>query len=90
MKIRLGTRSSLLAQTQSGWVADRIKDVLPEVTIEKVLIETGGDQDQVTPLHEVGSPGVFTAEVERALARDEIDLAVHSLKDLPIEQPPNC
>lgn len=62
--------------------------MIPDVVIEKVLIETGGDQDQVTPLHEVGSPGVFTAEVERALAREEIDLAVHSLKDLPIEQPP--
>lgn len=87
MKIRLGTRSSALAQTQSGWVADRIKEAVPEAIIEKILIETVGDQDQVTPLHEVGSPGVFTAEVERALARNEIDLAVHSLKDLPIEQP---
>jgi len=87
LKIRLGTRSSALAQAQSGWVADRITEVHPGVTIEMVLIETGGDQDQVTPLHEVGSPGVFTAEVERALARDEVDVAVHSLKDLPIEQP---
>lgn len=88
MKIRLGTRSSALAQAQSGWVADRIRELEPGITIDKILIETGGDQDQVTPLHEVGSPGVFTAEVERALARDEIDVAVHSLKDLPIEQPP--
>ena len=88
MKIRLGTRSSALARTQSGWVADRIKEVSPGVTIETVLIETGGDQDQVTPLHEVGSPGVFTAEVESALAREEIDVAVHSLKDLPVVQPP--
>ncbi|MDE0959779.1 MAG: hydroxymethylbilane synthase [Planctomycetota bacterium] len=88
MKIRLGTRASNLARTQSGWVAAQIQGMHPEISVEEVLIETGGDQDQVTPLHQVGAPGVFTAEVERALASGQVDLAVHSLKDLPIVQPP--
>ena len=88
MKIRLGTRASTLARTQSGWVADQIQQMHPEVSVEEVLIETVGDQDQETPLHEVGAPGVFTVEVERALAEGKVDLAVHSLKDLPIVQPP--
>lgn len=88
MKIRLGTRASALARTQSGGIADLIRARHPEIIIEEVLIETGGDQDQATPLHEMGSPGVFSAEVERALADGEIDVAVHSLKDLPVEQPP--
>ncbi|MFL2856823.1 MAG: hydroxymethylbilane synthase [Planctomycetota bacterium] len=87
MKIRLGTRASLLARTQSGWVADQLRALEPGLEIEEVLIETGGDQDQETPLHEAGAPGVFTAEVERALLDGRVDLAVHSLKDLPIQQP---
>ncbi|MDG1455283.1 MAG: hydroxymethylbilane synthase [Planctomycetota bacterium] len=87
MKIRLGTRASLLARTQSGWVADQLMKCEPGLQIEEVLIETGGDQDQETPLHETGAPGVFTAEVERALQDGRVDLAVHSLKDLPIQQP---
>ena len=60
MKIRLGTRGSELATTQSGWVADQLRSLNADLDIEMVIIETGGDQDQVTPLHEVGSPGVFT------------------------------
>ena len=87
MKVRLGTRASLLARTQSGWVADQLKNLEPGLEVEEVLIETGGDQDQETPLHEAGAPGVFTAEVERALLDGRVDLAVHSLKDLPIRQP---
>ena len=88
MKIRLGTRGSELATTQSGWVADQLRALNAELDIEMVIIETVGDQDQVTPLHEVGSPGVFTHEVERALSSGKVDLAVHSLKDMPVEQPP--
>ena len=87
MKIRLGTRASILARTQSGWVADQLRAVNPLLEVEEVLIETIGDQDQETPLHEAGAPGVFTAEVERALLDGRVDLAVHSLKDLPIRQP---
>ncbi len=87
MKIRLGTRSSLLARTQSRWVANRLVELDHDLQIEEVLIETGGDQDQETPLHEAGAPGVFTAEVESALIENRVDLAVHSLKDLPIRQP---
>ena len=87
MKIRLGTRASLLARTQSGWVADQLRERTTGLEIEEVLIETGGDQDQETALHEAGAPGVFTAEVEKALLDGKVDLAVHSLKDLPIRQP---
>ncbi len=50
MKIRLGTRASLLARTQSGWVADQLRESTTGLEIEEVLIETGGDQDQETAL----------------------------------------
>ncbi len=83
MKIRLGTRGSGLALAQCRWVAARLRAAAPRFEIEEVLVRTGGDQDAATPLHERDGTGAFTKELEQALAAGEIDLAVHSLKDLP-------
>jgi len=80
--LRLGTRGSLLAMTQSGWVADRISEATGR-PVELVEIRTLGDQDQERPLSEIGGQGLFTKELDRALLDGVVDLAVHSLKDLP-------
>jgi hydroxymethylbilane synthase len=80
--IRLGTRGSLLAVTQSGWVARRI-ELATGSPVELVRIRTRGDEEQDRPLSEIGGQGLFTKELDRALLDGEVDLAVHSLKDLP-------
>lgn len=82
-KLRLGTRASALARWQANWVADRLSATGAEV--ELVLISTRGDQQQNGAIGAVGGEGVFTKELQRALLASEIDLAVHSLKDLPTE-----
>ncbi len=84
--LRLGTRGSLLARTQSHWVADRIQDS-GELDVELVTIRTKGDALLDQPLSEIGGKGLFTKELDRALLDGSIDLAVHSLKDLPTEFP---
>ena len=80
--LRLGTRGSALARWQANWVASQLQDQGTEVSI--ILISTTGDR-QSGPLTAGGSPGLFTKEIQAALLRDEIDLAVHSLKDLPTQ-----
>jgi hydroxymethylbilane synthase len=84
---RIGTRGSALALTQSGWVADRIRERHPGVAVELVTIRTKGDILQDVPLAQIGGKGVFIKEIEEALLRGEVDLAVHSMKDLPAELP---
>ena len=81
-KIRLGTRGSALARWQANWVADQLTRL--DVEVEIILIETKGDVTS-GPIGAVGSQGVFTKEIQRALLDERIDLAVHSLKDLPTE-----
>ncbi|MEM7261225.1 MAG: hydroxymethylbilane synthase [Planctomycetota bacterium] len=83
MKIRVGTRGSELALTQTRAMCARIVEQVPGAEIEEVILTTKGDQDRETPLAAQGGVGVFTKELERALLDDEIDLAIHSLKDLP-------
>lgn len=83
-KLRLGTRASALARWQAQWVADRLT-ALGLAEIEMVHISTQGDQQQTGPIGNIGSSGVFTKELQRALLANEIDLAVHSLKDLPTD-----
>ncbi len=87
MVFRLGTRKSLLAKVQSGWVAETLKK--HGIECELIEIASQGDKDLSTPLHlfEEHGPGVFTKVLEDALLENRIDLAVHSLKDLPIQQP---
>ncbi len=87
MKLRLGTRGSELALTQSRWVAERLRAANEGIEVEEVVLSTRGDSDLASPLHTHDTPGLFTKELERALLADEIDLAVHSLKDLPTATP---
>lgn len=85
--IRIGTRGSALARWQSDYVAELLKTAYPDLDIEIVVISTRGDRVLDTPLPLIGGKGLFTAELEAALHSGEIDLAVHSLKDLPTEDP---
>ncbi len=85
--LRLGTRGSDLAQWQTNYVADRLKQIKPNLITEISIISTKGDRVVDTPLPMIGGKGVFTAELETALRNKEIDVAVHSLKDLPTENP---
>lgn len=80
--LRIGTRGSLLARTQTEWVATRLRDLGHAVEIE--TISTLGDVGQ-GPVPRLGGDGVFVRELQRALLEERIDLAVHSLKDLPTE-----
>lgn len=84
----LGTRGSALARWQSEWVLARLRRAWPDLQCETKLITTTGDRVLDKPLPEIGGKGLFTEELERALRANEIDLAVHSLKDLPIEDAP--
>ena len=80
--IRLGTRASALARWQANWVTARLQE--RGIIVEQVLISTQGDVSS-QPLGTIGGQGLFTKEIQRALLEDKIDLAVHSLKDLPTD-----
>ncbi len=81
--LRLGTRGSKLARWQAEWVADQLRRRGHEV--ELVEIATRGDTERAISIEEIGTRGVFTKEIQRALLAGDVDLAVHSLKDLPTE-----
>jgi hydroxymethylbilane synthase len=85
--LRLGTRGSQLARWQTGHVLKRLLQAHPGLQAEMTVIATRGDQVLDTPLPLIGGKGLFTAELEAALRDGHIDLAVHSLKDLPTEDP---
>jgi len=82
-KLRLGTRGSKLALWQADCVAGEIHKLLPELNIEIVIIKTTGDKILDVALSKIGDKGLFTREIENSLLSGEIDLAVHSMKDLP-------
>ena len=90
--LRLGTRGSPLALTQTGLVRDALATAVPALAapgaIEIVAIKTTGDVIQDRPLSEAGGKGLFVKEIEEALLRGRIDAAVHSMKDMPTAQPP--
>lgn len=90
MKERLiiGTRASALALWQTDFVARRLRALLPGLEVEVRHIETLGDRVRDRALSLVGGKGLFVKEIEEALLAGEVDLAVHSLKDMPTEQPP--
>jgi hydroxymethylbilane synthase len=81
--IRIGSRGSQLALWQANHIADALRGAGHEVTIE--IIRTTGDALQGVAFNKVGTKGMFTKEIEEALLADRVDLAVHSLKDLPTE-----
>jgi len=85
MSLRLGTRASPLARWQAEWVAGQLQT--HGIAVELVLLTTRGDSQQQGPIGAIqGGQGVFTKELQRALLDGRIDLAVHSLKDLPTER----
>ena len=88
-KITLGTRGSELARAQTLLVEKAIRSAHPNVTIETKMIVTRGDGAKVVDLY-AGRKGVFTAEIERALLAGDVDVAVHSAKDLPSESNPGA
>ena len=83
--IRLGTRGSLLARWQTEFVAGLLRQAVPGLATEVEVIETKGDRNLNQSLTLIGGKGLFTDEIETALRKGKIDLAVHSLKDLPTE-----
>jgi hydroxymethylbilane synthase len=85
--LRIGTRASLLAVTQSTWVKNQIEQAHPGSRVELVKITTKGDRILDVPLAKVGGKGLFVKEIEDALLAGEVDLAVHSMKDVPTELP---
>ena len=85
MKLRLGTRGSKLALTQSNWVKSQLEAHGHEVTLE--IIQTQGDLHRDVAFENLGAAGVFVRSLEQALLRGEVDLAVHSYKDLPSDSP---
>ena len=86
-KLVLGTRGSALALWQTEHVIQRLKTAAPALAIEVKTITTEGDVKRDRPLWQVGGKGLFVKEIEQALLAGEIDLAVHSLKDMPTAQP---
>lgn len=85
--IRIGTRESALAVWQARWVQQRLAGCWPEYRFELVGMKTKGDKILDTALARIGDKGLFTKELEQAMLRGEIDLAVHSMKDLPTKLP---
>ncbi len=81
--IRIGTRGSTLALAQTAWVKGKLAEKFPDARIETILIKTSGDRFLEASVQAIGGKGIFTKEIEDALLRHEIDIAVHSMKDLP-------
>lgn len=83
MHIRIGSRGSKLALWQSEYVANKIQTAFPHVTCEIVIIKTKGDKIQNISLQKIGDKGLFVKEIEEQLLNGSIDMAVHSMKDMP-------
>lgn len=81
--IRIGSRGSQLALVQANAIADALRRAEPELHVEIEIVHTRGDLVSDRPLAEIGGSGLFIKEIEQALLEERIDLAVHSLKDLP-------
>jgi len=87
-KVVIATRGSALALWQSRWVAARLSDIHPGLTVELHIVKTTGDRFQEAALQAIGGKGAFTKEITEAILRGDADLAVHSLKDLPTQSVP--
>lgn len=87
MKIVVGSRGSKLALTQTNWVIDEIKQKYPQIQFEVKTISTKGDRIQHIALDKIGDKGLFVKEIEEQLISGDIDMAVHSMKDMSTEMP---
>jgi hydroxymethylbilane synthase len=87
--ITIGTRGSPLALWQAHWIKSQLESLHDDLTVELVKIKTSGDKIQDVPLAKVGGKGLFTKEIEESMLRYETDIAVHSMKDVPVQFPPS-
>lgn len=85
--LRIGTRGSLLALAQANGIMERLKKKFPRVSFQLAVVKTHGDEFQGVELFKQNGIGVFTKTIEQALLKKEVDVAVHSLKDLPTDLP---
>jgi len=85
--LKIGTRGSRLALWQANWVKSALESEDPSLSIELVVIKTKGDKILDVPLAKVGGKGLFVKEIEESLLNEKIDLAVHSMKDMPAQIP---
>jgi len=85
--LRIGTRGSALALWQAEWVKARLEQLWSDLRVELVPMKTSGDRAQDVPLSTIGGKGLFVKEIEEALLSHAIDIAVHSIKDLPGDLP---
>ena len=88
MKLTFATRPSTLARWQTQWVINALQKIHPNLVCEEKVITTQGDRILDRPLPEIGGKGIFTQGLESELLSETVDCAVHSLKDLPVENPP--
>jgi hydroxymethylbilane synthase len=86
-ELNIGTRGSQLALFQANWVKDQLAQAHPGLHVTLIKIKTTGDKIQNAPLAKIGGKGLFVKEIEEALLQKRIDLAVHSVKDVPTEFP---
>ena len=87
--VRIGSRESLLAVRQAEIIRDQILWLCPETEVEIVTMKTTGDKILDKSLAKIGGKGLFVKELDRALMDGRIDIAVHSLKDVPMEENPD-
>src|SRR5438876_12401701 len=85
--VRLGTRGSALALWQANWTKRELENRWPALRVDLVSIRTAGDKIVDVPLAKIGGKGLFTKEIDEALLDGRIDLAVHSMKDVPFQLP---
>ena len=81
--LRIGTRASVLALWQANWVKDELEKRYPDLDVSLTKIKTQGDKILDVPLAMVGGKGLFVKEIQEAMLRNEVDIAVHSMKDVP-------
>jgi hydroxymethylbilane synthase len=86
-ELRIGTRGSQLALYQANWVKEKLIQTHPHLKVTLITIKTTGDKIQDAPLAKIGGKGLFVKEIEEALIQKRVDLAVHSIKDVPTELP---
>ena len=85
--IKIGSRGSKLALWQANWVKSELESTNPSLAVEISIIKTKGDKILDAPLAKVGGKGLFVGEIEEELVRGDIDIAVHSMKDIPALRP---